>query len=83
MTDGFEVPAATATVLLQAVVARVTALADRLGVRHAEVFDVRRLSAESGVPGRGAHPAERPTAPASPICRPGSSNASTCCGAPG
>ncbi|MEY2244586.1 helix-turn-helix domain-containing protein [Streptomyces sp. BF23-18] len=50
MTDGFEVPCATATVLLQAVVARVTALADRLGVPHAEVFDVRRLSAESGVP---------------------------------
>jgi transcriptional regulator with XRE-family HTH domain len=50
VTDGFEVPCATATVLLQAVVARVTALADRLGVPHAEVFDVRRLSAESGVP---------------------------------
>ncbi|MFG2312633.1 helix-turn-helix domain-containing protein [Streptomyces sp. NPDC048566] len=50
MTDGFEVPGATATVLLQAVVARVTPLADRLGVRHAEVFDVRRLSAASGVP---------------------------------
>ncbi|WP_328552446.1 MULTISPECIES: helix-turn-helix domain-containing protein [unclassified Streptomyces] len=50
MTDGFEVPCATATVLLQAVVARVTALADRLGVPHAEVFDVRRLSGESGVP---------------------------------
>ena len=50
MTDGFEVPGATATVLLQAVVARVTALADRLGVQHAEVFDVRRVSVESGVP---------------------------------
>ncbi|WP_326719450.1 MULTISPECIES: helix-turn-helix transcriptional regulator [unclassified Streptomyces] len=50
MTDGFEVPGATATVLLQAVVARVTTLADRLGVQHAEVFDLRRLSAESGVP---------------------------------
>lgn len=50
MTDGFEVPGATATVLLQAVVARVTTLADRLGVQQAEVFDVRRLSAESGVP---------------------------------
>ncbi|WP_326784506.1 helix-turn-helix domain-containing protein [Streptomyces sp. NBC_00151] len=50
MTDGFEVPCATATVLLQAVVARVTALADRLGVPHAEVFDIRRLSVESGVP---------------------------------
>ncbi|MGW6257927.1 helix-turn-helix domain-containing protein [Streptomyces sp. NPDC055085] len=50
MTDGFEVPGATATVLLQAVAARVTTLADRLGVQHAEVFDIRRLSAESGVP---------------------------------
>ena len=50
MTDGFEVPCATATVLLQAVVARVTALADRLGVPHAEVFDTGRLSAASGVP---------------------------------
>ncbi|MFE2137630.1 transcriptional regulator, partial [Streptomyces sp. NPDC059466] len=45
VTDGFEVPGAMATVLLPAVVARVTALADRLGVQHAEVFDVRRLSA--------------------------------------
>lgn len=50
MTDGFEVPDATATVLLPAVVARVTALADRLGVAHGEVFDARRLSAASGVP---------------------------------
>ncbi|WP_055494092.1 helix-turn-helix transcriptional regulator [Streptomyces sp. TP-A0356] len=50
MTDGFEVPGATATGLLPAVVARVTALADRLGVRHEEIFDVSRLSVESGVP---------------------------------
>ena len=50
MTDGFEVPGATATVLLQAVVARVTALADKLRVRHTEVFDTRRLSGASGVP---------------------------------
>ncbi|NGO08682.1 helix-turn-helix transcriptional regulator [Streptomyces sp. HC44] len=50
MTDGFEVPGATATGLLPAVVARVTALADRLGVPHSEVFDVRRLSVASGVP---------------------------------
>ncbi|MEU6514799.1 helix-turn-helix transcriptional regulator [Streptomyces sp. NPDC046978] len=49
MTDGFEVPGATATGLLPAVVARVTALADRLGVPHTEVFDVPRLSAASGV----------------------------------
>ncbi|MFF3705570.1 helix-turn-helix domain-containing protein [Streptomyces phaeochromogenes] len=50
MTDGFEVPGATATGLLPAVVARVTGLADRLGAPHDEVFDVRRLSAASGVP---------------------------------
>lgn len=50
MTDGFEVPDATATVLLPAVVARVTALTDRLGVAHGEVFDARRLSVTSGVP---------------------------------
>ncbi|OQD56215.1 transcriptional regulator [Streptomyces phaeoluteigriseus] len=50
MTDGFEVPGATATVLLSAVVARVTALADRLGVPHAEVFGSARLSVASGVP---------------------------------
>ncbi|MER6015373.1 helix-turn-helix domain-containing protein [Streptomyces bluensis] len=50
MTDGFEVPDAAATVLLPAVAARVTALADRLGVPHGEVFDARRLSSASGVP---------------------------------
>ena len=50
MTDGFEVPDAAATVLLPAVVARVTALADKLGVAHSEVFDTRRLSVASGVP---------------------------------
>ncbi|MFJ9737437.1 helix-turn-helix domain-containing protein [Streptomyces sp. NPDC101166] len=50
MTDGFEVPGATATVLLSAVVARVAALADRLGVPHAEVFDTGRLSVACGVP---------------------------------
>jgi transcriptional regulator with XRE-family HTH domain len=50
VTDGFEVPGATATVLLSAVVARVTALADRLGVPHAEVFDTGRLSVACGVP---------------------------------
>jgi transcriptional regulator with XRE-family HTH domain len=50
VTDGFEVPGATATVLLSAVVARVTTLADRLGVPHAEVFDTGRLSVASGVP---------------------------------
>ncbi|MEV5550565.1 helix-turn-helix transcriptional regulator [Streptomyces sp. NPDC052309] len=50
MTGGFEGPGAAATAALPAVVARVTALADRLGVPHAEVFDVARLSAASGVP---------------------------------
>lgn len=50
MTDGYEDPGATATAQLPAVVARVAALADRLGVPHAEVFDVRRLCVASGVP---------------------------------
>ncbi|MFC9910249.1 helix-turn-helix domain-containing protein [Streptomyces sp. NPDC059862] len=50
MTDGYEVPGATATATLPAVIARVTALADRLGVPHAEVFDTARLSVASGVP---------------------------------
>lgn len=50
MTDGYEDPGATATAQLPAVVARVAALADRLGVPHAEVFDVRRLSVACGVP---------------------------------
>lgn len=50
MTDGFEVPGAAATGPLPAVVARVAGLADRLGAPHSEVFDVRRLSAASGVP---------------------------------
>nr|WP_206315293.1 helix-turn-helix transcriptional regulator [Streptomyces sp. C1-2] len=35
---------------MPAVVARVTALADRLGVPHAQVFDTGRLCAASGVP---------------------------------
>ncbi|GGX45055.1 helix-turn-helix domain-containing protein [Streptomyces fructofermentans] len=50
MTGGFEVPGAAATGLLPAVVARVSGLADRLGASRDEVFDVRRLSAASGVP---------------------------------
>jgi transcriptional regulator with XRE-family HTH domain len=36
--------------VLPAVVARVTALADRLGVSHSEVFDIARLSVACGVP---------------------------------
>ncbi|GLJ92095.1 helix-turn-helix domain-containing protein [Streptomyces poonensis] len=50
MTDGFEGPDAAASVVLPAVVARVTALADRLGVPHEEIFDGHRLSVASGVP---------------------------------
>ncbi|MFH8656000.1 helix-turn-helix domain-containing protein [Streptomyces afghaniensis] len=51
MTGGFvEGPGATPTAVLAAVVSRVTALADRLGVPHAQVFDVGRLSVASGVP---------------------------------
>lgn len=50
MTDGFEGPGATPTVALPAVVARVTALADRLGVSYTEVFDTGRLSIACGVP---------------------------------
>ncbi|MEU3250618.1 helix-turn-helix transcriptional regulator [Streptomyces sp. NPDC006997] len=49
-TDGYEVPGATVTAALPAVVSRVTALADRLGVPHAEVFDIDRLSVACGVP---------------------------------
>ncbi|MDT0388113.1 helix-turn-helix domain-containing protein [Streptomyces dubilierae] len=51
MTGGFvEGPGATRTAVLPAVVSRVTSLADRLGVPHAEVFDTGRLSVASGVP---------------------------------
>ncbi|MET7296190.1 helix-turn-helix transcriptional regulator [Streptomyces griseoloalbus] len=50
MTGGFEGPGTAPTTALPAVVARVTALADRLGVAHFEVFDVGRLSVASGVP---------------------------------
>lgn len=50
MSDGFEGPDGAATAVLTAVVVRVSALADRLGVPHPEVFDTRRLSVASGVP---------------------------------
>lgn len=50
MTGGFEGPGTAPTTALPAVVARVAALADRLGVAHDEVFDVGRLSVASGVP---------------------------------
>ncbi|MGW7211592.1 helix-turn-helix domain-containing protein [Streptomyces collinus] len=51
MTGGFvEGPGATPTAVLPAVVSRVGALAARLGVPHAEVFDIGRLSVASGVP---------------------------------
>ncbi|ANS69318.1 DNA-binding protein [Streptomyces lincolnensis] len=47
---GFEGPGDAASAVLSAVAARVTALADRLGVAHAEVFDTAGLSVASGVP---------------------------------
>ncbi|WP_159662004.1 helix-turn-helix domain-containing protein [Streptomyces mexicanus] len=50
MTDGIEDPGTTVSAVLPAVVARVTALAARLGVPHAEVFDIGRLSVARGVP---------------------------------
>jgi transcriptional regulator with XRE-family HTH domain len=50
VTDGFEVPGATATAQLSAVVTRVTMLADRLGMPHSRVFDVAGLSVACGVP---------------------------------
>ncbi|MGW2962887.1 helix-turn-helix domain-containing protein [Streptomyces sp. NPDC001220] len=50
MTDGYEDPGATATAQLPAVVSRVSALADRLGVAYAEVYDIGRLSHACGVP---------------------------------
>ncbi|GCB44290.1 helix-turn-helix transcriptional regulator [Streptomyces sp. NL15-2K] len=50
MSDGFESPGEAASTVLPSVVARVAALADRLGVPHAEVFDTGRLSVASGVP---------------------------------
>ncbi|MEU6524250.1 helix-turn-helix transcriptional regulator [Streptomyces sp. NPDC046924] len=50
MTGGYEGPDTAPTTALSAVVARVTALADRLEVPQAEIFDVGRLSAASGVP---------------------------------
>lgn len=50
MTGGFEGPGTAPTAALPAVVARVTALVERLDAAHAEVFDVGRLSVASGVP---------------------------------
>ncbi|NBE53747.1 helix-turn-helix transcriptional regulator [Streptomyces boluensis] len=50
MTDDISVSGPAAAGPLSAVVARVAELADRVGARRAEVFDVPRLSAESGVP---------------------------------
>ncbi|MEU1055702.1 helix-turn-helix transcriptional regulator [Streptomyces sp. NPDC005876] len=50
MTAGFEGPGTTPTAALSSAVSRVSALADRLGVPHSEVFDTARLSAASGVP---------------------------------
>ncbi|CAM5734860.1 helix-turn-helix domain-containing protein [Streptomyces fumanus] len=50
MTAGFEDPGTTPTAALSSAVSRVSALADRLGVPHSEVFDTARLSVASGVP---------------------------------
>ncbi|MFI5939074.1 helix-turn-helix transcriptional regulator [Streptomyces uncialis] len=51
MTDGFSLPGGvTPSGSLPGVVARVRDLADRLGVPHAEVFDIPRLTVASGVP---------------------------------
>ncbi|MFR9799393.1 helix-turn-helix domain-containing protein [Streptomyces sp. MS06] len=50
MTDGFEVPGAAAASALTTAVARVAALADRLGVPQADVFDTARLSTACGIP---------------------------------
>ncbi|MDF3302092.1 helix-turn-helix domain-containing protein [Streptomyces tropicalis] len=50
MTDGFEDPGTGGPAVLPVVVARVTALAERLGVPRAEVFGAERLSASCGVP---------------------------------
>ncbi|MFK0119075.1 helix-turn-helix domain-containing protein [Streptomyces sp. NPDC090994] len=50
MAGDFEGPGTTQTAALPSVLSRVAALADRLGVPHAEVFDTARLSAASGVP---------------------------------
>ncbi|MGW4033882.1 helix-turn-helix domain-containing protein [Streptomyces sp. NPDC004838] len=50
MTDGFLVPGPAASGPLAASVTRVAELVARLGVNRGEVFDVHRLSEESGVP---------------------------------
>ncbi|MEU4654712.1 helix-turn-helix transcriptional regulator [Streptomyces sp. NPDC023723] len=50
MAGGFEGPGTTQTAALPSVLSRVAALADRLGVPPAEVFDTGRLSAACGVP---------------------------------
>ncbi|HET9379960.1 MAG TPA: helix-turn-helix transcriptional regulator [Streptomyces sp.] len=50
MTDGFEGPGVPPSAALTAVVARVAALADRLGVPRGEVFGTGPLSVASGVP---------------------------------
>ncbi|MEV6652054.1 helix-turn-helix transcriptional regulator [Streptomyces sp. NPDC051219] len=52
MTDGFSAPGSgsAATGLLAATAARVAELADKLGLSRAEVFDLKRLSEQSGAP---------------------------------
>ncbi|WP_200262431.1 helix-turn-helix transcriptional regulator [Streptomyces sp. HSG2] len=55
VADGFERSDGTPSEVLPAVVARVAALADRLGVPRREVFGIERLSVASGVPESVVH----------------------------
>ncbi|WP_455360261.1 helix-turn-helix domain-containing protein [Streptomyces sp. SYSU K21746] len=50
MTEGFSASGSAATGLLAATAARVAELAGELGLGRAEVFDLKRLSEESGAP---------------------------------
>ncbi|CAM5649551.1 hypothetical protein STENM36S_08632 [Streptomyces tendae] len=83
MTGGFEGPGTMPATTLTAVVARVGALADRLGVPHGEIFDIGRLSASRGSQVRRRSPARRPSGRGTEMSRPGSCNTWTCCAVPG
>ncbi|BFO17318.1 hypothetical protein SHKM778_37060 [Streptomyces sp. KM77-8] len=83
MTGGLEVPGSVPTTALPAVVARVTALADRLGVAHTEVFHTGRLSAASGVLECVVKALLGGRLAGNPMCRRGSCSGSTCCAVPG
>ncbi|MCP3818363.1 helix-turn-helix domain-containing protein [Streptomyces sp. A3M-1-3] len=50
MTDGFSASGSAATGLLGATAARVAELAGQLGLNRTEVFDLQRLSEQSGAP---------------------------------